>query len=335
MMKSSTDFKIYYQHIMLPELESLEARRKRFLFRRQVLFVVVTLILGAHATLILLKIPSLIPYFPVWSFLVSAFFVPTMAFGIFYTSLTDNTLADDFRKLLIRETMHFMIEDVQTQDDAYIDYETFAKSKIFLQKPEHYFGNGLTIGKLDDIKTIFSNLEIGYYTATNPAHGKTKWKMLFQGLFFVGNFGDKFRGTTLVIPDRSEQTHGFVGAELKKHNLYRGQNIQFRKHPRFSEYFAVYSDAPNEAREILSDDLINRFLEFTKRMNTNIYLSCSGNKIYVALHLEGSALAFSFSNPITDYQRILSYYQELTFVFEIIHSLNERLIPQEDEDDAS
>lgn len=332
-MKSIADFKAYYEEAMLPELEELEARRKRFLLRRQILFVVVTLILGAHAILILLKIPPLVPYLPVWSFFISAFFIPTLAFGVFYALMTDNALPDDFRKLLIRETMFFLIEDVETDDDAYIDYETVAKSKIFVQKPEHYTGSGLTVGNLDEIKTVFSNLQMGYHTSTQSAQGKTEWKIVFQGLFFVGNFGDKFKGTTLVIPDKSEQTHGFLGAELKKNNSYRGQNVQFRKHPRFSEYFAVYSDAPNEAREILSDDLINRFLEFTKRMNTNIYLSCTGRKIYVGLHLEGSELAFSFNISVTDFKRIASYYRELTLVFEIIHSLNERLVPEEEEEE--
>ena len=331
-MKKTDDFKAYYEETMLPELEVLESRRKKYTLNKQILFIFIALILMAHAGLILAKIPTLIPYLPVWSFFITAFFVPTIAFAIFYKFMTDPQLPDDYRKLLIRETMHFLIDDVQTTDDAYIDYNTFHASKIFVQKPEHYTGSGLTVGKLDGIKTQFSNIQAGYDSITNPQQGKTEWKTLFTGLFFVGNFGAKFKGTTLVISDRSEQTHGFVGAELKKNNLYRGQNVQFRKHPRFSEYFAVYSDEPSEAREILSDDLINRFLEFSKRINTAIYLSCSGKKIYVGMNLTGSELAFSYNHRITDFKRILSYYQELTLVFEIIHSLNTRLIPQKKED---
>lgn len=272
-MKKLSDFQNYYQQDIVPKLTPLEERRLASLRKKQLLLLAVLSLLLLHAGLIFYK------FLPLWSVIISAILVPTLAAWAFNRFYTDEDLARDFRWALAYETLNFSLGASRHTPDHYISYKDFQKSQLFLQDAEHFFGNGLGIGELGGNKVKFSVLEAAY-----QRQQEKDWVYIFRGVFMMVDCKKNFEHKAQILPSQLEKDFGIFGEKIKKKNFHRGYGIKV-EHEAFSKNFVAYCTNRSEGRELFDQDLAQAVSNFYKSTSLKPFLCFYENHVYLAIEI--------------------------------------------------
>lgn len=209
-----------------------------------------------------------------------------------------------------------------------ISEHEFRASQIYRRRIDRYRGEDLISGTIGATAFRFSEVHAEYKTTTTDSKGrrKTTWHTIFKGIFFVADFNKHFNGVTLVYPDLHEGLLGGFGQTLQAWggSLSGHGEIVKLEDPEFEELFVAYSDDQVEARYILSTSLMQRLVEFRRRMNVDIALSFVNSQIYLAIrtrknHFEPPGIFFGA--PL-DFADVEEYAVDIELAQGIIEELN-------------
>lgn len=203
-------------------------------------------------------------------------------------------------------------------DGAHHVEETEYNNSRLFPRADRYRGEDLLHGKLG--ATDFKISEI-HTQRRRKTKNKTKYTTLFKGVFMVADFHKHFNGRTQVLPDTAERLFGhFLGRKMQKTGR-QGMELVELEDVDFEKEFAVYSSDQTEARYILSTSLMRRILQLKQSWDSNIYLSFSDGKIYLAIRTTKDFFKVNFYKPIT-VQKIWVYLEELLACLDMIEELN-------------
>ncbi|MBN2570546.1 MAG: DUF3137 domain-containing protein [Ignavibacteriales bacterium] len=142
----------------------------------------------------------------------------------------------------------------------------------------------------------------------------------FQGLFMVANYNKKFKGTTVVIPDRFEKSFGFLANSFQKLSSKKGEFV-YLENVDFEKEFVVYSSDQIEARIILSPRMMERIIQLNKKSRRTIMLSFVDGIIFSAIYRIGGFINFSLTRSIKKGNALRETYNNLKFCVDIIEDL--------------
>ena len=92
--------------------------------------------------------------------------------------------------------------------------------------------------------------------------------------------------------------------------------------PEFEKEFAVYSNDQVGARYILSNNMMERLVEFKNKTNEKVYLSFVDSKVYVAISIEKDLFEPPRFKPVNDISLVQEFFDDMNLAIGIVDDLN-------------
>jgi hypothetical protein len=147
----------------------------------------------------------------------------------------------------------------------------------------------------------------------------------------VSEFNKNFKSKTVILPDQAEKNFGsLIGGWLQSINFSRDDLIRMDD-PEFEKHFVVYGSDQIEARYILTHSMMERLLEFQKKISHPLFVSFVHNHIHVGIATGKDLFEPAVFTSLLDYKRVMEYVNTLRNTIGIIEELklNEKLWSKE------
>lgn len=241
------------------------------------------------------------------------------------------TFVYEFKRKVIKSIVKFIDENLDFNPTKCVSQHVYMQSTLFQKHPDRYRGEDLVSGTIGNTNLEFSEIHSEYKTETrnSKGHKQTQWHTIFKGLFFVADFNRNFHGTTVVLPDLAEKMFGFLGQTLQKWNMSRDQLIKLED-PEFEKLFVVYGSDQIESRYILTTSMMERLTQFHYKAKSatkkNIFISFTGNKIFVAIACDKNLFEPKVFSSNNDFNLIKEYFEYMQLCAGLVEEL--KLNPQ-------
>jgi hypothetical protein len=310
-MKSISELTDFYYNDLHPDLQELEKERKLVATK----FVKAAAVLAAIALGISYWIYAEAGFSDVIFFVL---FAAVALGGVLYRFMIKDYAAG-FKYKVIRPLIEAIEKELRYSPDAHIPRTLFERSRIFDRRIDRFRGNDLVKGSIDFIPLQFSDLHAEY--KTKDSKGRTTWHTIFRGLFIVAEFNKNFKGHTVILPDSAEKLFGsFIGGWLQSNNFSRSELVKLDD-PAFEKAFVVYGSDQIEARYLLTHTMMRRLLELKKKSGQKLYVSFSGDHIYLAIGYNRDLFEPSVFHSLLDYKQAMDYIQTLKMAIGIVEEL--------------
>ena len=310
-MRTLGELKHFYQTDLLADLKILDQKRQKVLQKFIFAGVIILCVVGVSFFL-LISSSYAEPGFIIVPIVIS------VIIGLVVCKFVSRDYVREFKILVIDRMIHFIDENLSYDRKGYITKSTFMLSEIFKTKPNRYSGDDLVWGRVGATDIKFCELDAEYESGS----GKNRHvKIIFKGLFFIGDFNKDFSCRVVVLPDKAEKLFGLLGQKLQSMNITRDQLIKLDD-PEFEKHFVVYSNDQIQARYILSTSLMKRIVDFKKKTNRNIHLSFVGSRIFVAVSYTRNLFEPRIFQTLLDFEPIAEYFEDLQLAIGTVDDLN-------------
>ena len=316
-MAGVSDLTDFYYNELYPELEILEAERKRVKSK-------VTRALGAVGA-VTLGIAALVAGNSGSDDTLSFILFAGFGIGGFVYKAMIRDYTSEFKQKIIRPLIRAVDTNLRYTPLHHITQPLFSHAKLFTQRIDRYRGNDHVEGSIEGVALQFSDIHAEH--KSTDSKGRTSWHTVFQGLFIVADFNKHFHGHTVVLPDSAESTFGsFIGNWMQSNNYARSDLVKMDD-PAFEKEFVVYGSDQIESRYILTHAMMTRLMELRKRAGKNIYVSFNGTHIYIAIDYRDDLFEPKLFSSLLEYKAAMAYTQTLHLATGIIKELklNEKL----------
>ncbi len=307
----------YFRQEIIPILRIFEIRRKRIL--RKIIKIVFFISLLTITIFILLSFELIYP-----TLAVVLLPVVVAIFAFAYRQLTKE-YKEEFKKQVITAVVNFFDSTLQYDPHGLVSESQFLQSGLFDASPDRYRGEDRVSGVLDKTRIEFSEIHAEYKSQRVDSDGSThtSWHTIFKGLFFVADFNKQIKGTTVVLPDVAERLFGGLGKFLQNiQKIGRHPELITLEDPAFEKYFVVYGDDQNEARYILTPNLMERIVSFRERTGQKIRLSFCGQNVYLAIPSDHDMFEASVFRTLWSKSLIKSYVDDMAMAIGVVEELN-------------
>jgi hypothetical protein len=311
-MKNLSEITDFYYKVLFPTLKELEKERKALRYR----IVLVGVAFTFFMFIISLIVVSSLSYDV--NILIFIGFVYLALGGYIYKRLIKD-YSIEFKEKIIKPLIIELDSNLSYFPSQHISQSLFKKSKLFTSRVDRLSGNDFVKGKIDGVKIKFSDIHAE--KREKNSQNKNIWTTVFQGLFIVAEFNKNFHAKTVVIPDTAQSHFGdLIGGWLQSNNFSREElvkmdNIEFEKE------FVVYSNDQIEARYILSHTLMQRLLNFQRKLKNPVYISFIGDSIHIAIEYNKDLFEASVFHSLLEYKVAMEYVQTLHLAIGIIDEL--------------
>lgn len=308
----------YYYESMYPSLKILEEKRLSTVGK---LKKIVVFLLGFIGLLFLLLVHNTLLN-PIHAFLIVG--IGGLAIFMFIYQHEKAGYGSLFKSQVIEKIVYFLDASLTYNQADSIDEHEYQHSELFPEAYDRFFGSDLVSGKVEGVDVRFSDLHVEKKVRTR--NGKEEWSDIFQGLFFTADFNKAFHSKVVVLPDIAEQSLGVLGSWMQSMNHQRGELIKL-DHVEFEKLFVVYGSNQIESRYILSHALMEKIVQFRKKINKPLYLSFVDSKIFLALHYNKPLFEPILSRSLLEFDYIKDYFELLVMIVGIVNEfkLNEKL----------
>jgi hypothetical protein len=309
-MRSLSDFRIFYNQNIAPELINLEKRRQKLLQ----LYGLSVLLL---ASIFLLQVF-------IGIFFITLILLLLAGSWIAYIGFRTRVWFDEYKPRIVGLVLDYMDNSVSYSDLTYqpkglIDRQTFLASCIFTTADE-YLGEDYIAGKIREMPFELSELRVREFST-----GRSKMDAVFEGIFLKGDFHRiELQESLLLLPDayrkylsRSERAFHRLGGRRVHHHLL----------PAFEAYFDTYATEKLHLQDVLSTDFQQAILTFRqtyadKNQGKDLYMSIIGDNVYLAITQRRDLLEPSLLKPAVNFDKVLEFYDDLSMVFEMVELLD-------------
>jgi len=227
--------------------------------------------------------------------------------------------AHEFKDNIIHPLIKQIDDSLSYSKTLCVSQRYFQASQIFTKGIDRYSGNDLVKGVLNDVRLRFSDVHAEY--ESKDSKGRSSWHTIFQGLFLIADFNKDFKGKTIILPDKAEKSFGkVIGSWLQSKNMSRDDLIKM-DNPEFEKSFVVYGTDQVEARYILTHSMMERLIQYHKRVKVPLHISFVNNQIFLALEYNKDLFEPTVFSSLLKYELIKEYISTLQLAIGIIEEL--------------
>lgn len=247
-----------------------------------------------------------------WTPLVVSALAGGVVFAIFASSSLGG-VKSAFKSQVIPRILRAIDKSLQYAPANYIDEDEFTRSGMF-QQPDRYTGKDFVQGNIGETLIRFSlvDAEEKYEVQVRDANGKTRtetrYRTIFSGLFFVGDFNKNFNGETLVRPSAVNFFSKLFGDYVALED------------PEFNELFTVTSTDQVEARYIMTPSLMEKFKALRTRLGS-FHASFFSSNVYLAVEMEYDSFEPSLTESFTAEDQLEKIMGNLMSITRIVEDL--------------
>ncbi|RIL04931.1 MAG: hypothetical protein DCC71_12255 [Proteobacteria bacterium] len=230
-----------------------------------------------------------------------------------------DTATPRIRAELLRPLVEFFDPSFRYVPEGHVGREEFTRSRLFEGVAwNRYAGEDLVTGRHGATAFRFSEVDVERVTKRGKRRERER---VFRGLVFVADCNKAFRGQTLVLPDRAERALGALGRALQSIAGGGGLSLVELEDPDFERAFVVRASDPTEARYLLSPSLMQRILAFHRNTGSQLRLSFTAGRVYVAVPLAHDLFATPLDARV-GLAHVRAWAGELLFALGIVDELD-------------
>jgi len=285
-MKNETDFKNYYDQILVPELKELEIKRLRLAGRARTLIIIELVIYIAVIIYALFLRPEQKdlpgPDMGLIFLIVGSLIVLLIIFVFTLVGISKNFRVL-YKENIIGRLVNEISDELEYFPGDHIQTHEFKASKIFRGNIARYQGRDLVTGSLKGIPFRFSWLNV--YTKTmHDKQSKSSMHKLFAGIFYVADFQQSFKADVVVFPNMANVLRmGALGKLIQDALMGKRMDLgdeEFRKN------YAVFSEDPENAEVMITPGLMQWILDFKNTTNSQVFVSFAANKLNIGAYMK-------------------------------------------------
>lgn len=233
-----------------------------------------------------------------------------LIFSIHQYSKASDAYEDGFKDKVVKQIVDFVLPGNVYKPGGYMSSKLFAASCLHRER--------LNIGGDDFVKAQYKNIPFRaseLYTSTPD--DDSKWP-LFKGIFFAADLG-RFEGGTYIWPADDIQLGNSIADEhYRMHPIPKVYNINSGSQV-FDKYYAVYSSYPAEAHTILTEEFMQRVLDFRRQLKKDFRMSFVAGRFYLTIPFEERLL--ETGGDLRDKSLIKEYFFTILLYPAIINQL--------------
>jgi hypothetical protein len=309
-MRSLSDFRIFYNQSIAPELFNLERRRKRLM------------LLFTMSGVLLLGILFLQIYIGI--FVVTLLLLLFTGSWIAYLVFRTQVWFSEYKPRIVGLVLDFIDDGINYGAMRYkakgkIDKAKFLSSRIFTVADEYYAEDYIS-GKIREMPFELCELRVREFSPS-----RTKMDYVFDGIFLIGDFHRiELQGSLLLLPDAYRK---YLSRSERAFHRLGGRRVRQNLQPAFETYFDTYATPAIRLRDVLSTELQTAILEFRqsyldKNQEKDIYLSIIGDNLFVALSQRRNLLEPNLLKQAVSFEHVHEFYDDLQMVFQLVEMLD-------------
>jgi hypothetical protein len=309
-MQAFSNFRLFYNQSIYPELLHLELRRRRLL---RLLGVSVLLLLGVLALQLYVQI-----------LVVTLVLLVPVGLWISFLGFRVQVYYQEFKPRIVQLILDFIDNDINAGAFSYhpkgfIEKSRFLESKIFTHADE-YKGEDLIRGQIREMPFELCELRVREFSPT-----RRQVDYVFQGVFLIGDFHRAdMRGGILLLPDAFRK---YLSRSEKAFHLMGGRRVRQNLLPEFETFFDTYATPDARVKDVLSPDMQRVILQFRQHYqsinrNKEIYLSIIGDNIYIALSQDRNLLEPSIFQSNVSFEVIREFYEDIALLLAVVRDVD-------------
>ncbi len=239
-------------------------------------------------------------------------FALLLLFGQFTQIINETVekLTPPFKSEVIAPLLNYFYEDVNYIPRQRISVKLLQKSLLFNRVVAKNSGDDYTDCRIGDTYIQFSEVQaygvIGSY--------------FFNGFFIAVEFNKSFTKKTIVIPNAKKSFFRKIGisvrGEMKNAKRIVLEDLDFKKE------FVVIGEDQVESRYLLSTSLMQRILDYKRKVHKDVAFSFIDNRLYVAIPTKLNLFEPKITKPITDKEFIQSNYDYFKLLTDLVNDLD-------------
>jgi len=300
-MRTVDEFQIYFESelkLLLQPLEEYRISRVKIFKRIQylaILFGFILLIAVIYGNLVLLALMILV-----------LLFIEGFAFESIST--TNRILRKDYKNNILPKVLKFINSDFEYIPRQKISKAVFEKSLLFPHEISVVEGEDFMRFKIGDTDIMFCEAEVYGYGLDSK---------MFDGIFISTSFNKSFNSETFIFPKKSTSLFRKIRFKLL------GSSYEVKlEDPEFEKEFIVLSEDQVESRYILTTSLMERILDYKRKLNTELGFSFISKRLYCTIPNSKNLFEPALFETFMDFNFILQSYEPIILYTSIVADLN-------------
>ena len=305
LMQSLSDFRIFYNHSIFPELSNLERRRRRllWLFAGTIVGVFGVILVQFWLSELLFSLILLIP---------------TVIYGFWLYGQVD-IWKKEFKPRIVGLVLDFIDNDVnygelKYVEDSGIGPDWFFRSCLFACNPVEYFSEDHITGTIREMPFEVCELLVNEMSAT-----RSQLDTVFRGTLLMGEYNFEMHGKILLLPDHQRP---YATRTMKQFTRLGGRRREKNLLPEFEEVFDTYATDDANVARTLSPDMQRAILKFQKNTGKDIYVSLIENRLFVAVTQPKDLLEPVLFRNIVSFELVYEFFQDLHLLFSVVEDVD-------------
>ncbi len=280
------DFYKFIDEKIFPELESIEAKRKKSIeaIRKKIVsmlcvipvFIIIFFIIGIVTVTYITNII-------VASTIGGIIFVVYLIIFVVYCCIIKSIIKkyekyiSEFSSVIIGNIAKSIDNNLEYARNSHITPSEYKASGLFLTRYDRFDGKDLVYGKLDKTEIKFSYLST-YHNEIKANIAKIVEHPIFDGLFFIADFNKRFSGEVYLIPH-------IPGLGFFFHSPRSGTKKILLENHNFNRKFDVYGSDPVVTMYTISTSFVDRLLNFSRETYPMLFtrMSLINSTLYLAI----------------------------------------------------
>lgn len=217
-------------------------------------------------------------------------------------------LRKEYKLKILPRILRFINSDFEYIPKQKISKAVFEKSLLFPFIINSVDGEDFMRFKVGETDIMFCEAEV--YT-DGP------FSKMFDGIFISASFNKSFNSQTFIFPQKS--TPFFRKIRFK----ILGSSYEVKlEDPEFNDHFIVLSDDQIEARYILTTSLMQRILDYKKKLNCELAFSFISKRLYCTIPNSKNLFEPALFESFLDFNFLLRSYEPIILYTGIVDDLN-------------
>ncbi|MEF1199371.1 DUF3137 domain-containing protein [Vibrio owensii] len=304
---TTDQLKTLFENDLRHKLEPLEALRLEALRRRKFLGLAVLGFFGA----VVFDLATSATVFVLLALMLG---------GWAYFNQKHNQFRTTYKQHIMQSLLAHIEPSLTWDPNRKLSKETFERSGLYLDRCDGFESDDFISGTVGEAKVVMSEIEASKLISSGSG-SSSKHHVFFAGLFCEIDVPMNEDICTFVLSDRDD------GPTLREKLWDRFFKIQIGKrvrmgHSEFDQQYEVYSDDLDTAKQLLTDELIERVLTFRRESEfSSLSLSQVNGKLYIAISHWKELFEPKLDEPAGEFEAVAEIYRELDFLIGTIHSL--------------
>ncbi|MCB9013018.1 MAG: DUF3137 domain-containing protein [Bacteroidales bacterium] len=254
-------------------------------------------------------------------FLILSIFIGNKLFIVFCTlivlfflgqgyesiSKTILILRREYKNYILPVLLNYIYSDFEYIPEQKISKKKFEESLLFPREIETIYGEDFMRFRIDNVGLMFCE---------SIVYGYIRNKIMFKGIFIAATFNKSFSSKTFVFPEKTTSFYRRL-----KFNILGSSYKVHLEDPEFEKEFIVLSEDQVEARYLLTTNLMQRMLEYKRKLNAELAFSFISNRLYCTIPNTKNLFEPAIFNSFLDFDFILKSYEPIILYTSIVKDL--------------